>query len=225
VSGGARRASFPGAEQWVQPAADLETLRAASDGCRGCNLYEDALHMVFGEGSSDARIIVVGEQPGDQEDRQDRPFVGPAGQLLDRALEAAGIDRRTTYVTNAVKHFRFRTAGKRRIHQKPDLAHIRACKPWLDAELAAVQPEVVVVLGATAATALLGSGFRVTQERGTVIDHATETWEGHVVATIHPSAVLRSDDRSGAFDGLVADLHVAAEILDQGAGSTKKEVG
>jgi len=161
--------------------------------------------------------MIVGEQPGDQEDRQDRPFIGPAGQLLDRALERVGIDRETAYVTNAVKHFRFRAAGKRRIHQKPDLAHIRACTPWLEAELALVQPEVVVLLGATAARALLGSGFRVTQERGKVVAVDDRPgWSGQVVATIHPSAVLRAGDRSEAFEGLVADLAVTADLLAAG---------
>ena len=168
MAGGAqRRPRYPGAEEWVPEGADLEALSQAAEGCRGCDLYEHATNAVFGEGDPDARLMVVGEQPGDQEDRQDRPFVGPAGQLLDRALERVGIDRETAYVTNAVKHFRFRTtAGKRRVHQKPDLGHIGACRLWLVAALATVQPEVVGVVGSTAAGALMGSGFRVTQERG-----------------------------------------------------------
>jgi len=214
---GQRSPRFPGAQEWVPSTADPEALSEAAEACRGCDLYERATHAVFGEGDPDARLMVVGEQPGDQEDRQDRPFVGPAGQRLDRALEQAGIARETAYVTNAVKHFRFRAAGKRRIHQKPDLAHIRACTPWLEAELAAVQPEVVVLLGATAAGALMGGGFRVTQERGKVIEVDDRPgWGGQVVATIHPSAVLRADDRTEAFNGLVADLRVAADVLSTG---------
>ena len=217
AAGSQRRPRFPGAEAWVPSGADLEALSQAAEGCRGCNLYEGATHAVFGEGDPDARLMVVGEQPGDQEDRQDRPFVGPAGQLLDRALERVGIDRETAYVTNAVKHFRFLAVGKRRIHQKPDLAHIRACSPWLEAELTTVQPEVVVLLGATAAGALLGSGFRVTQERGRVIEVDDRPgWSGQAVATIHPSAVLRADDRTEAFEGLVTDLQVAADLLSGG---------
>ena len=197
--------------------ADLDALSEAAEGCRGCDLYEGATHAVFGEGDPDARLMIVGEQPGDQEDRQDRPFVGPAGQLLDRALERVGIHRESAYVTNAVKHFRFRAAGKRRIHQKPDLAHIRACAPWLEEELSVVQPEVVVLLGATAAGALMGGGFRVTQERGKVIEVDDRPgWSGQVVATIHPSAVLRAEDRTEAFEGLVADLRVAADLLTAG---------
>lgn len=214
TEGARRRPAFPGAEQWVPAATDLAGLRTAAEGCRGCDLYKGATHAVFGEGEPQARLMVVGEQPGDQEDRQDRPFVGPAGQLLDRAPERAGIDRAGAYVTNAVKHFRFRAVGKRRIHQKPDLAHIRACTPWLDAELDTVDPEVVVLLGASAAAAMMGTGFRVTQQRGQVLEPAHgRGWSGHVVATIHPSAVLRADDRSEAFDGLVSDLRVAGGLL------------
>jgi DNA polymerase len=188
----------------------LEELRAEAAGCTRCPLYERASQTVFGAGSAGARLMLVGEQPGDKEDRAGLPFVGPAGQLLDRALVAAGIDRSEVYVTNAVKHFKFEPRGKRRIHQKPDRSEITACRPWLDAEMAAVGPALLVLLGATAAQALLGASFRVTKSRGQLLRP-----EGlpPAVATIHPSAVLRGDDREGMFEGLVADLRVAAGVL------------
>jgi uracil-DNA glycosylase len=198
--------------------------RAAAD-CRGCPLHEDATQTVFGAGPESARILLVGEQPGDQEDRQGEPFVGPAGRLLRRAAEEAGIDMDEAYVTNAVKHFKFVRppgGGKRRIHKAPELREVTACHPWLRAELRLVHPEIVVALGATAGKALLGSSFRVTKDRGALLplpgDDEEQDGRPHVVATLHPSAVLRADDREGAYAGLVADLRVAAEALDGGGG-------
>jgi uracil-DNA glycosylase family protein len=187
---------------------DLEGLRAAAQGCTGCELWEVATQTVFGAGPASAWLMVVGEQPGDREDLAGEPFVGPAGRLLDRALEQAGITRDETYVTNAVKHFRFEQRGSRRIHKTPAVGHVRACRPWLDAELRLVRPAVVATLGATAAKALLGSKFRITESRGTVLE-----WEGvALVPTVHPSAILRLDpaERDAAFDALVADLQVVA---------------
>jgi DNA polymerase len=213
---------YPGAAEFVpDDAADLDAVAAAAAGCEGCELFEHATQTVFGRGAPDAHVVLVGEQPGDVEDRRGEPFVGPAGRLLDRALAAAGIEPATVYVTNAVKHFRWNpelSETKRRIHQKPEARHLRACRPWLDAELARLRPDVVVVLGATAGQALFGSGFRVTTARGTAIDWDAPAGAGHtravtVVATVHPSAVLRADDREAAFEGLVADLRVAAEQL------------
>jgi uracil-DNA glycosylase family protein len=187
---------------------DLEGLRVATRGCTGCELWEPATQTVFGAGPASAWLMVVGEQPGDREDLAGEPFVGPAGRLLDRALEQAGITRVETYVTNAVKHFRFEQRGSRRIHKTPAVGHVRACRPWLDAELRLVRPAVVATLGATAAKALLGSTFRITESRGTVLE-----WEGvALVPTVHPSAILRLDpaERDAAFDALVADLQVVA---------------
>ncbi|HZC29319.1 MAG TPA: UdgX family uracil-DNA binding protein [Gaiellaceae bacterium] len=192
---------------------DLATLRDASAGCRGCHLWQSGTQTVFGEGSSDAAVMFVGEQPGDQEDRQGKPFVGPAGRVLDDALEAAGIDRDTTYVTNAVKHFKWQARGKRRIHQKPNWAEMTACRPWLEAELTVVRPRVLVLLGATAAQTLLGRQFRVTQFRGRLIE--SELAE-HVTATVHPSSILRGEpeEREANFAAFVADLGVVARLLD-----------
>jgi uracil-DNA glycosylase family protein len=209
------------AAAFVPPGADLGGLREAAQGCQGCELYKDTTQTVFGVGSPTARVVFVGEQPGDQEDRQGLPFVGPAGKLLDRALEDVGIDRSEAYVTNAVKHFRFTRAGegKRRLHKTPDAVHITACKPWLTAELTILDPEVVVCLGATAARALLGPSFRVTKQRGILFpgpDRPEEDAARHnpfLLATIHPSAVLRADDRDAAYNGLVADLRVVADVL------------
>jgi DNA polymerase len=211
----------PSAAPFVPSGADLDELRTAAQGCRGCELYQDATQTVFGIGSPSARVVLVGEQPGDQEDRQGLPFVGPAGKLLDRALEEVGIDRSESYVTNAVKHFRFTqpAPGKRRIHKTPDASHITACKPWLAAELTLLDPEVVVVLGATAGRALLGPQFRVTKQRGVLIpgparlDEPEARQNLFLLATVHPSAVLRADDRDAAYQGLVADLRVVAEVL------------
>jgi DNA polymerase len=213
------------ARPFVPPNADLDALRRAAADCRGCPLHEPATQTVFGEGGPAARVVLVGEQPGDQEDRQGRPFVGPAGKLLTRALDEAGIDPDTAYVTNAVKHFKFTRAGpgKRRIHKPPSLREMTACKPWLAEELRVVDPEVVVVLGATAAKALLGPSFRVTKERGLLLPFPSSDGDGDgvaerawLVATIHPSAVLRApdhDSREAAFAGLVSDLRVASQAL------------
>jgi uracil-DNA glycosylase family protein len=208
----ARSSDFPGAAEWVPPRAGLRAMERAVQDCRGCDLYRDATRAVFGEGPVRARVVLVGEQPGDQEDRAGRPFVGPAGRILDRALADAGIDRDEVYVTNAVKHFRYTRQGKRRLHKKPDVAHIVACSPWLTAELDRVKPDVVVVLGAVAARSLFGASYRVTEQRGEPV----ELPDGTVaVGTIHPSAVLRSDDRDTAYDGLVADIRRAASLLDR----------
>jgi uracil-DNA glycosylase len=186
---------------------DLDALRDAARGCTGCELWEPATQTVFGSGPSSAWLMFVGEQPGDREDLAGEPFVGPAGRLLDRALQQAGIAREETYVTNAVKHFRFEQRGARRIHKAPAVGHVRACRPWLDAELRVIRPTVVATLGATAGKALLGPKFRITESRGTVLE-----WEGYaLVPTVHPSAVLRLEaaERDAAFDALVADLRVA----------------
>jgi DNA polymerase len=211
---------FPGAARWVPAGAGIDELAHAAADCRGCDLWKDATQAVFSSGGPDAQVVLVGEQPGDQEDRVGKPFVGPAGQLLDRALIDAGIDRGRAYVTNAVKHFRFSrtSASGRRIHQTPDLAHMEACRPWLEAELAVVDPQVVVCLGATAAKALISPTFRVTRQRGTLIPREglgedAGVHSGWWLATIHPSAVLRADDRDGAYRGLVADLRVVADVL------------
>jgi uracil-DNA glycosylase family protein len=190
--------------------------RAAAE-CRGCALYEGATQTVFGAGNTSGRLMLVGEEPGDQEDREGEPFVGPAGHLLRRAADEAGLDMDNAYVTNAVKHFKFRRTGpgKRRIHQAPSLGEMSACRPWLEAELRIVSPEVVVALGATAAKSLMGRDFRVTRHRGEVLPAPGEASSLSVVATLHPSAVLRADDREQAYAGLVADLRLALRTLQQ----------
>jgi uracil-DNA glycosylase family protein len=191
----------------------LTTLREAAAGCRGCHLWEDASQTVFGEGLKRSRVMFVGEQPGDQEDRQGKPFVGPAGKELDRGLEAAGIARHQAYVTNVVKHFKFEERGRRRIHQTPKRFEIDACRPWLDEELRVVGPEALVLLGATAAKALLGSSFRLTQHRGELLDSDLAPI---VTATIHPSAILRAPDedaRATQRDSFAEDLSVVARAL------------
>jgi uracil-DNA glycosylase family protein len=188
----------------------LPSLRKAAADCRGCDLYKDATQTVFGEGPEDARIVMVGEQPGDREDIAGRPFVGPAGVLLDRAIEEAGLARDDIYFTNVVKHFKHVMRGKRRIHKKPDLEEIRACAPWLEAELARIEPEVLFLLGATAAQAILGRTFRVTQHRGEFLDSPLAPL---VTATVHPSSILRSrtdEERRSAFDAFVEDLRRVA---------------
>jgi uracil-DNA glycosylase len=193
-------------------AADgLDTISAVADGCRACELYAAATQTVFGEGSRRADLMLVGEQPGDREDLAGHPFVGPAGRILDEALELAGIDRERVFVTNVVKHFRWRPSGKRRLHERPGPTHIRACRPWLDLELATVRPELAVLMGATAAQALLGSSFKVTQRRGEVLQ-PLEADGPRLLATIHPSAVLRSrssEERAAALRSLAEDLEVA----------------
>jgi uracil-DNA glycosylase family protein len=190
----------------------LTALREAAAGCKGCHLWEVGTQTVFGAGAREAEVMFVGEQPGDSEDRAGKPFVGPAGRLLDEALVEAGIDRSTTYVTNAVKHFKWQARGKRRIHQKPNWAEMTACRPWLEAELAVVQPRVLVLLGATAAQSLLGREFRVTQNRGQLVE--SDLAEA-VTATIHPSAILRGEpeQRETEFAAFVADMRFVASLL------------
>jgi len=195
-------------------AGGVAALSEAAARCRGCHLWEPATQTVFGEGPEGARVVLVGEQPGDREDVEGRPFVGPAGRELDRGLVAAGIDRGETYVTNAVKHFKFEERGKRRIHQTPRQLEIKACRPWLDQELELLAPEAVVALGATAAKALLGSSFRVSRERGRLLDSELAPI---VSATIHPSAILRTrgdEDRDAEREAFAADLRVVATALD-----------
>jgi uracil-DNA glycosylase len=194
---------FPTAATFLPEKLTITALRSAVQQCRGCPLFADATQAVFGEGTLHSDVMLVGEAPGDQEDLAGRPFVGPAGALLDRALDEAGIDRDVAYVTNAVKHFKWKARGPRRIHEKPTWTEQVACRPWLDAELALVRPRALVLLGATAAQSLLGKGFKVTQERGKPLDSDLAEV---VLATIHPSAVLRSRDRERAFAGLVEDL-------------------
>jgi DNA polymerase len=202
----------------VPSTTSLSRLAESAADCRGCELYANATQTVFGAGPKTARVLLVGEQPGDVEDRRGEPFVGPAGKLLDRALVDAGLDRNDVYLTNAVKHFRWKsTGGKRRIHEKPDAGHITACRPWLAAELLAVRPEVVVVLGATAAAAVFGPAFRLTQHRGQRLDWPLDGPLGaegasvdYALTTLHPSAVLRAgDNRAAMYDGFVADLRLA----------------
>jgi uracil-DNA glycosylase len=209
-----------GAQEFVPDTHDLDDLAAAVRGCRGCDLYQYADQAVFGAGSPNAQMMLVGEQPGDQEDRAGLPFVGPAGRLLDKALSAADIDRDGVYVTNAVKHFRFTSAqrGKRRIHKTPSRTEVVACRPWLIAELSTVRPDLVVLMGATAAKSLMGNDFRLTQHRGEALrlpEDETLPFNPVVVVTVHPSSVLRGppEDRDKAFDALVADLRVAGGLL------------
>lgn len=204
-----------GAAAFVPDTHDLAELAEAARGCQGCPLYRDATQTVFGSGRPAARVVLIGEQPGDREDRAGTPFVGPAGRILDKALATAEIDRAELYLTNAVKHFKFTTneRGKRRIHKTPSRTEVEACRPWLLAELDTISPEVVVLLGATAAKSLLGNDFRVSHHRGEILHVTGLTTDGDpaLVATIHPSAVLRgpSESRDEAFDGLVADLRTA----------------
>jgi uracil-DNA glycosylase len=196
----------------VPPNPTLPKLREAAAGCKACDLWKTGTQTVFGEGRKAAEVMLVGEQPGDREDTEGRPFVGPAGRLLDEALDEAGIDRELAYVTNAVKHFKWTPRGKRRIHQKPNWSEIAACRPWLDAELAVVKPRVLVPMGATAAQALLGRQFRVTKDRGRPVDSDLAPV---VIATIHPSAILRAqdEDRDREYRGLVEDLRTVAAAL------------
>jgi DNA polymerase len=193
----------------------LRALREASAGCRGCHLWRDATQAVFGEGLKRARVMFVGEQPGDREDREGRPFVGPAGRELDRGLEAAGIDRGEVYLTNVVKHFAFEERGRRRLHRTPKRFEVEACRPWLEEELLVIRPEALVLLGATAGKALLGSSFRVTKARGQAIDSDLAPL---VTATLHPSAILRAPDdetRAQEREAFVRDLGIVAELLSR----------
>jgi uracil-DNA glycosylase len=211
---------YPTAAAFVPETGDLAALARAALGCHGCDLYKQASQTVFGEGAADADVVLVGEQPGDMEDRQGRPFVGPAGRLLDTALSDAGIPRDRAYVTNAVKHFRWKPAphgGKRRIHQRPDLWQVSACRPWLDAEFGRLSPRVVVTLGATAGQALFGSSFRIGSVRGETLSWRSrpDSDELTVIPTVHPSSVIRVQgaEREEAYAGLVKDLAAAAALL------------
>jgi uracil-DNA glycosylase len=201
-----------GAAPLVPERPSLPKLREAAAGCTACDLYKTGTQTVFGEGTRNAEVMFVGEQPGDQEDLAGKPFVGPAGRLLDEALVDAGIDRKTVYVTNVVKHFKWQARGKRRIHQKPNWSEIAACRPWLEAELAVVEPRVLVCLGAVAAQALLGREFRVTRERGRPVDSKLAE---HVIATVHPSSILRGDPetREQEYAAFVEDLKVVAALV------------
>jgi DNA polymerase len=217
------------AQDFIPASASIDKLRAAALECTGCPLYQDTTQTVFSKGPVSARLVFVGEQPGDQEDRRGEPFVGPAGKLLDRAVEAAGLDPADIYTTNAVKHFKHKATdtGKRRIHATPDAGDVAACRPWLVAEFELLSPSVVVALGATAGKALFGPGFKVTQSRGVLMpwpsaaaapadfghDEPEADSGSYAVATIHPSAVLRANDDGAAFDGLVSDLKVAASAI------------
>ncbi len=202
-----------------QPVEDLlpdqltipDLVEAASD-CKACDLWERATQTVFGSGDLRAAVMLVGEQPGDQEDRQGKPFVGPAGRLLDEALERAGIDRTRVYITNVVKHFKWEARGKRRIHQTPNRAEVSACLPWLKAEVQAVRPSVIVMMGATAAKALLGPDFKVTQARGRLVDSGLGP---PAVATVHPSSILRAEDRQAPMAQFVADLATVSHYLTE----------
>jgi len=192
---------------------NLEDLKKAAKNCQACDLWKRGTQTVFGEGAPNAKIMFVGEQPGDQEDLEGRPFVGPAGKLLDRALEDAGIDRKKVYVTNAVKHFSWEPRGKRRIHKKPNAVEIAACRPWLDAEIAALRPKIIVLLGATAAQSLLGRDFRVTQHRGKFLKSELALY---VMATVHPSSILRAPDEQARHDAMkqfITDLKKIARIV------------
>lgn len=201
------------AAAWVPATHDLARLRAAAVKCKGCDLYQRATQVVFGEGPRDARVVMVGEQPGDEEDRKGHPFVGPSGRLLSKAMAEAGLEREKIYVTNAVKHFKFVERGKRRIHAKPNGIEISACKPWLEAELSSIEPDLVVCLGATAAQSLMGRSFRITADRGKFFPHA---WAKEIVATVHPSAILRVPDRyEEEYRLFLNDLQVIAERVHE----------
>lgn len=205
---------YPSAAAFIPRKPTLPRLREAAAQCRGCHLYEGATQTVFGEGLKKSKVMFVGEQPGDREDVEGKPFVGPAGRMLDRALVEAGIDRSEVYVTNVVKHFKYTMRGKRRIHQRPDKEEISACRPWLEAELDQVKPEVLVCLGATAARALLGPGFKVTQQHGEFVESELAPL---VTGTVHPSSILRAPDeeaRHRAYHDFVEDLRIVATALD-----------
>ena len=207
----------PSAQPWVPDSLSLPRLVAAAAKCEGCDLYQHATQTVFGEGPVEARVVMVGEQPGDQEDRAGKPFVGPAGRLMDKALVEAGVARNLVYVTNAVKHFKFEERGKRRIHGKPTATEVFACFPWLEAELTVIRPELVICLGATAAQALLGRSFRLTQHRGEIFSHRLAP---QVMATVHPSALLRAPDRERAaveYQHFVQDLALIPRHLASAA--------
>ena len=206
-------AKVTSAAEYLPKHPTLSALRDEVQRCHGCDLYRYATQAVFGEGPRSARIVLIGEQPGDEEDRQGHPFVGPSGRLLNKALEKAGIQRSDVYVTNAVKHFKFEERGKRRIHKKPRVSEVKACQPWLLAEISLLKPQVIVCLGATAAQALLGPKFRLTKERGKFVEHP---WGPRVTATIHPSVVLRAPDaeqRDQEYREFVDDLKRVRNML------------
>jgi uracil-DNA glycosylase len=206
-----------GAEEFLPKRLKLKALEEASQGCRGCDLYKDATQTVFGQGRAGARLMLVGEQPGDKEDLEGEPFVGPAGRLLDKALEQAGIDRSEAYVTNAVKHFKWKPRGNRRLHQTPRAGEIEACKPWLQAEVQAVGPEALLAMGATAARSLFGPKVKVTKDRGRPLESPLAPV---AAVTIHPSALLRlrdHDEREAEFGAFVADLEAVGAALSAGS--------
>lgn len=208
-----RKASDSAANDLIPPRPTITSLKNAAAGCKACDLWEKGTQTVFGEGGRRARVMFVGEQPGNEEDLSGKPFVGPAGRLLDSALDEAGIDRKQTYVTNVVKHFKWEPRGKRRIHKKPNATEISACRPWLEAEIALVKPEIIVALGATAAQALIGPQFRVTKQRGEFID---STLAPYVMATVHPSSILRAPDdetRQLEYRLFVDDLKKLARVI------------
>jgi len=201
------------AREFFPAKMSLSALRSAASHCRGCDLWKNATQTVFGEGKSSAKILFVGEQPGNEEDLAGKPFVGPAGRLLDRALADAEISRSECYVTNVVKHFKWEPRGKRRIHKKPGVREIAACRPWLDAEIETIQPDVLVILGATAAQSILGASFRVSEQRGKLVD---SPFPFRVIATVHPSSILRATDdetRRREYEQFVADLKVVSKVL------------
>jgi uracil-DNA glycosylase len=203
----------PTAADFVPPGAGLPQLWSAAQQCRGCDLYRNATQAVLGEGAAAARVLMVGEQPGDREDRDGRPFVGPAGQLLDKALEHADINRKDVYITNAVKHFKFEERGKRRIHKTPSATEVAACRPWLEAEIALVKPELIVCLGATAARAVIGTQHRILRDRGKFYPHPLAK---QATATVHPSAILRAPDpeqREKQYQLFVDDLKAVRRVL------------
>jgi uracil-DNA glycosylase len=207
------RESFQGATAFLPYRKTLPVLRKAVHNCKGCNLFRYATQAVIGEGPKSSHLMLVGEQPGNDEDFEGRPFVGPAGKLLDRAMADAGIDRAAVYVTNAVKHFKFEERGKRRLHKKPTVAEVRACQPWLEAEISAVHPQVILCLGASAAQSMFGPAYRLTKERGKFVQHP---WARLVTATVHPSSILRAPDeeqRHIQYREFVADLKKVREVL------------
>lgn len=203
------------AKEFFPERINLASLKEASRDCKACDLWKIGTQTVFGDGRKSSRVVLIGEQPGDKEDLAGLPFVGPAGQLLDRALEEAGIDRELAYVTNTVKHFKWKPRGKRRIHEKPNAREIAACNPWLEAELGVIKPRVIILLGATAAQTLLGRDFRVTQQRGVWVE---SKFAAKVMATVHPSSILRAPDaetREDWFREFVNDLRFAAEEINK----------
>lgn len=209
------RSTYPGAAQFVPDKRSIGALRAAAAGCRGCGLYEDATQTVFGAGRVRAKLMLVGEQPGDVEDTEGEPFVGPAGRVLHRALADAGLADTPMYITNAVKHFSFRRAGKRRLHQTPRAGQITACRPWLQAEVSAVRPDLIVCLGSVAVKSMFGDAVRVLRDRGALLERDSTVGTASFLVTVHPSSILRTptEDRDAAYAALVADLKVAAAAV------------